>query len=439
MYVGQAEDVSRRWQQYARLDCKCQKKLHKSLTEFGWDAHKKEIIHECDIELLDHWEAYYIALHRTFNTKHGLNSTMGGDAPMRGQKHTEATLEKLSIKVIQYSLDGIFIKIWHSITSAANEFDVSISSISHVVDKKKTSCEFIWKRYTDDYVLKLDKAYVRAAMLTGKEIAVNQYAMDGTFIKAWDSATEAQNELGFLNVLISAVCNKKAGYGSAYGYLWKFASDTEPVFYIDKTKHRAIIQYDLLGSKIREWESSNAIEKELGFKRMPIHNGCRGCCKTVHGFIWRYVDERGKIVPILITPIKRTEKPVIQYTLQGIKVHRWSSARQVKNQAGFNSQMITDCCDKNTTSAYGFVWKYEEDANPIDFIEISSRNKKLKPVIQYDLTWTEVARFNSAAEASKSLGIHQSSISDCCRGKTFLTHWFHFKYVCDTEKQKQAS
>ena len=50
---------------------------------------------------------------------------------------------------------------------------------------------------------------------------VNQYDLEGNFIKKWDSIMEVQRTLGIWNTNISACClgkNKSAG-----GYIWKFA------------------------------------------------------------------------------------------------------------------------------------------------------------------------------------------------------------------------
>jgi hypothetical protein len=56
-------------------------------------------------------------------------------------------------------------------------------------------------------------------------------------------------------------------------------------------------------------------------------------------------------------------------------------------------------------------------------------NKKVSPVLQYDKEGSEfIKEFKSIQDASNELGISNSSISACCRGKTKQTHGFHFKY-----------
>jgi hypothetical protein len=50
---------------------------------------------------------------------------------------------------------------------------------------------------------------------------VEQWSLDGVFIKQWDSAVEAGKSLNKLQSAISSCCREKQAY--AYGYKWKFA------------------------------------------------------------------------------------------------------------------------------------------------------------------------------------------------------------------------
>lgn len=50
---------------------------------------------------------------------------------------------------------------------------------------------------------------------------VNQYTLEGEYIRSWDSATEIQNETGKLGSSISACCRHE--YKTSYGYKWEYA------------------------------------------------------------------------------------------------------------------------------------------------------------------------------------------------------------------------
>ncbi len=50
---------------------------------------------------------------------------------------------------------------------------------------------------------------------------INQYALDGTFIKTWDSGTDIYNKMGFFSSNIAKCC--KNIIRSYKGYVWKYA------------------------------------------------------------------------------------------------------------------------------------------------------------------------------------------------------------------------
>ena len=53
-------------------------------------------------------------------------------------------------------------------------------------------------------------------------VKVSQFSKDGTFIKAWDSITQAGEELGICKVNICACCKNKVSK-SAGGFVWKYS------------------------------------------------------------------------------------------------------------------------------------------------------------------------------------------------------------------------
>ena len=82
-----------------------------------------------------------------------------------------------------------------------------------------------WKKNHDAAMKKLRqnpewlKKNAEAAKRRSKP--VNQYTLDGQFVKRWSSAAEIEMELGIHNSHISKCCNEKVK--SAGGFIWKFA------------------------------------------------------------------------------------------------------------------------------------------------------------------------------------------------------------------------
>lgn len=70
-YVGQSDNIERRFKSYKRMNCKSQPKLYNSFLKYGVKNHKFELITECSIDELNDLERYYQEL---FNSvKNGLN------------------------------------------------------------------------------------------------------------------------------------------------------------------------------------------------------------------------------------------------------------------------------------------------------------------------------------------------------------------------------
>ena len=79
IYIGQSKNIQKRWSYYKNLNCKGQQKLYKSFLKYGVINHVFEILELCSEQELNTKEFDYIKKYNSFNTKHGLNLTSGGD------------------------------------------------------------------------------------------------------------------------------------------------------------------------------------------------------------------------------------------------------------------------------------------------------------------------------------------------------------------------
>jgi hypothetical protein len=73
IYIGQAKDIEKRWAQYRLLICH-ERKLYRSLRYYGHYYHTFEIIKECSVEELSHYERYYQEYYDVLGD-YGLNSS----------------------------------------------------------------------------------------------------------------------------------------------------------------------------------------------------------------------------------------------------------------------------------------------------------------------------------------------------------------------------
>ena len=75
---------------------------------------------------------------------------------------------------------------------------------------------------------------------------------------------------------------------------WCTSSENQIHAYKNKLKvnttKKAILQYDLQGAFIREWDSSQQIGLVLKKDTKPIRECCKGRRKTGYGYRWKYKD-----------------------------------------------------------------------------------------------------------------------------------------------------
>ena len=110
-----------------------------------------------------------------------------------------------------------------------------------------------------------------------------QYDLKGNFIKEFNSAKEAKDELGIAGNIRSAIVNES----SAYGFLWRRPSDDKSKVVKRKKirKTKKVCQYDLNENFIKEFNSVKEAKDELGSGNilMAISKG-----SSAGGFYWKY-------------------------------------------------------------------------------------------------------------------------------------------------------
>ena len=99
---------------------------------------------------------------------------------------------------------------------------------------------------------------------------------------------------------------------------------------------------------------------------------------------------------------------VIQYDLNGnyIKIH--DSITEAANSLNCNFQNISKCCKEKANTAYGFIWKYEDESR-IEMINT-------KEVVKFDINGIFLCIYKSIADAEKDTGISNSQITSVCKG-----------------------
>lgn len=207
IYIGQSTNIEKRWlKNYGSLNCKGQSKLYNSLYKYGYIHHTFEVIEECAVEQLNKLEEYYkqqvidkfgwkkALFCQTIDGKGGylseetklkISKANKGNTNRIGAKCSEEQKEKISKAnkgrkyseeaknkiseanknktkhtnesknkirqainkpILQYDLQGNFVKEWPSISEASMFYNIGIHNIIHnCKNRQKTAGNFKWK------------------------------------------------------------------------------------------------------------------------------------------------------------------------------------------------------------------------------------------------------------------------------------------------------
>lgn len=160
---------------------------------------------------------------------------------------------------------------------------VIIEKTKSQIDKQKESL----KKYYESHVNPNSKSIL-------------QYTLQGNFKKEWESMTKAAE---YYQCDIRSISNCCRGVSkTAEGYIWKvkdsedFPRSIEPVKRMPrkrpKPKYGIIVQLDMTGKAIQEWESPVDAAKAIGIKSSSnIIQVCIGNRNSLKGYLWKFKDE----------------------------------------------------------------------------------------------------------------------------------------------------
>lgn len=258
VYIGKSKNVLSRYYKYYNLTCDGQQLIYRSLKKYGPENHQFDIIEECSISKLIEREIY----HKTqFINEHTWDKALfcnlvdgesgphtqsvdsnlkrskslkvyweNNSHPLSGKPLPPDVIEKRYKPVIQYSLDGDFIKEWPSQFEVYKTLKLDINNC--LKQRYRTSGGFQWKYKEPNSPLKIEPAGKK--MKRTKEHSDNisknkmgnglkpitQLDLNGNIIKEWESHIQASKETGIsipcLNLCLNGKSKTSGGYKWAY-------------------------------------------------------------------------------------------------------------------------------------------------------------------------------------------------------------------------------
>lgn len=259
--------------------------LRQAIKKYGKANFKKEIIIEGEFnkELLNSMEIHYIQLYSPALTANSYNLDKGGSSG------------SVMIKpVLQYTLDGQFIKMWNSAEEASIATNTYITNIiSSANDTNISANNFLWLYNEENLQKKLQRLYNFKNGLSKENVHKhNIYIYDNNEWKIFKGTVKAAEFLGGNHAQVLRCINTEKGYHWYKGILVSNRLlETIPESEYLKRKpivHKKINQYTLDGILIKTWEDKQELINAFNGKTSGIYKACSGGNKTGYGFIWQY-------------------------------------------------------------------------------------------------------------------------------------------------------
>jgi group I intron endonuclease len=126
---------------------------------------------------------------------------------------------------------------------------------------------------------------------------------------------------------------------------------------MSKSKSKEIHQYDALSGKyLKSYISVDEAAKEVGGNSPNLSLSASGIRKSSNGFIWSY-DKLNSVTPFEDIGVTKG-KTILQHSLDGKLLNKFSSLREAASYVGGNHNNICNNCNRKTKKSYGYVWSY---------------------------------------------------------------------------------
>lgn len=183
--------------------------FYSALQKYGIENFKVEILEEVELVKIDDREKYYIHFYETI-VPNGYNVQPGG-------KDNYYKRKRKTTPIVEYDLQGNFLKNYESVSAAAQEKGCLYQTIESVLSRNYNHYKGSIFRYLDEEPPSPVKDFRTSGRLVG------QFSLDGKFIAQFPSANFAARSIGKNSNAgrnIRSVCTGERL--SAYGFKWKY-------------------------------------------------------------------------------------------------------------------------------------------------------------------------------------------------------------------------
>jgi plasmid maintenance system antidote protein VapI len=340
-------------------------------------------------------------------------------------------------RVSQYDMAGKFVATHESITAAAKALGITSSAISAVIRRNQgllTAGGFIWRLGRGKSTIPVKR--IHQAIRATKGAPVSQYDLDGNKINTYYNITQAAKAVSVDRKAISDAVNGHILVTA--GSVWRKGEAEQ----IDVNKERTslslrkgytISRYDTDGVKQATYTSSKEAGASIGVAVERVNAMAIRDDLLLDGSIWRYGDAshlpQAEVDQVRENLKKERAKNVTQYDLKGQRVGWFASPAEASRSTKIALNAITGCANGHKATGGGYIWRRGagNERLVLPGMPRPLGSKLRKEISQFDKDGKLIRNFKSIKEASRSLGIHQTTISAALRGDSITAGGFKWK------------
>lgn len=270
---------------------KDQTKFWNAIQKYGWDNFSHEVL-EKDLKYYDACIKEKEYIKKFDSIKNGYNITIGGDG-----------IRSKGKKVYQIK-DGVIVNTFNSAGEASEVIgNITMRSIINWCIDGENGKEingYIWKRdlietpfeYTEYNNMELlfdphkrQEEYFFELGKRAKKVKINQYDLQGRYLKTWDSIKDAALVYG------TSIGRALKENMTAYGYQWRrYNNNTDNINSTINYDKKAVQQIDPRTKEIiATYPSMMDAKRSTGINNSHIADVCKGIRITAGNYIWKFV------------------------------------------------------------------------------------------------------------------------------------------------------
>ena len=288
--------------------------FNNAIKKYGWDSFDHIILlSDGTKEEAEELEETIIRCCHLQDDRYGFNISDGGYSGTGISKEGKARLHDAfyrsaspkAKKLVMFDYDGKKIRTFDCMTDCADFLGIKMPSLYGYIkpDSKPFRKKYFIRYYGDVHdaeILPNHKELVEKYRFPGKALKVNQYTLDGKFIRTFRSIAEASETLGIDRPQISAIIhadpNGNKGRKSAGGFMWKrYEGDTSNIPPVNNCLTIKVRQIDInTHETINTFDCIADAARANGIKFGVVRNAVRSKSHYGKGYLWEMVETPGE-------------------------------------------------------------------------------------------------------------------------------------------------